>query len=438
MINRSAATPQPAQAEKGYLTVRFNPYRIIFAAIIIFTIITRLYGLSFKPYHHDESLYATYSWYLYEGRGYKYDPMMHGPFMFYLDALLFTLFSPNDFTARLSSALFGIALVCCVGLLRRQLGSIGTLVAAGIFAVSPTFMYFSRFFREDIFVAFWAFLTMALFLNYLDTQRRGYLYGAAAALAFVFCVKENSYLFLFIFSTFISFAAFYEILFHRGASRRLYLLGWLPGALAVGVVWFTAAPHWALFSVFVLAAVMALAELLHARKISLTNAGIGLGIFMAIFYVFFTSFFRNKPGFVDGLAVKSLSYWINQDKIQRIKDAFTYFCPLAIVYELPLLVILFSGLAALLCRRRLSRIVLITSSIIAIPLLLIWHRDLPIDPWDTKLHMTSTIHIVFTVYMFALLFAAVCHYLKDQRPFPAFLAYWGMLSVLIYSYAGEK
>jgi uncharacterized protein (TIGR03663 family) len=386
---------------KASLTLRFDWYRLIFTAVVIFTIFTRFYGLERRPYDHDESLYATCSWYLYEGRGYQYDPLMHGPFSYYFNALLFNLFGPGDYVARAPSALFGLALVCCTVLFRRRLGKTGSLIAATLFAVSPTFMYFSRLFREDIFVAFWAFLTVALFLNYLDTQKRGYLFGSAASFALVFCVKENSYSFLFIFASFWAFMKVFE----RFSPPDRKFPSPEPGSI---------------------------------QRLQWADTGIAIAIFFSIFFLFFTSFFSNPGGFLDGLYRKSLGYWMHQDKIQRMKGAFTYFCPLAIVYELPLLVILFSGVVGLLKQRRLSKIVLIAGSVTAIPLMLFWHRGLPTEPWDTRFHMTSTLHVVFALYIFALLFTAVCNYLKVGRRFPAFLAYWSLMSVLIYSYAGEK
>ncbi|MCX6355726.1 MAG: TIGR03663 family protein [Candidatus Aureabacteria bacterium] len=422
-MNQNIDPTASAAPEKEYLVIRFDWYKAIYLAIIVFTIFTRVYGLQLKPYHHDESLYATYSWYLYDGKGYKYDPMMHGPFMFYLDAMLFSLFGAGDFVARSSSAVFGIALVCCTLLLRRRLGKIGSLTAAALFAISPTFMYFSRFFREDIFVAFWAFLAFALFVNYLDTRKRGFLYGAAAAFAFVFCVKENSYIFLAIFVSFPVFMRIFERFFVKREPTEGEAEGEAEGnAESEGE---GKAEGEAVVQ-------------LPAAKIPLLDILISLAIFFGVFYLFFTSFFQNPGGFVDGLYRKSLGYWVHQDKIQRIKDVFTYFCPLAIVYELPLLVILFAGLVALLKTSRLSRNILLVSSVIGIPLMLFWHQTLPADPWDTKFHMTNTLHIVFAVYIFVIMFTAVCHYLEEGRRFPAFLAYWSMSSALIYSYAGEK
>lgn len=392
--------PSPAP-DKGYVTIRLDWYRIVFAAILVFTVVTRFYGLSLKPFHHDESLYATYSWYLYDGRGYKYDPMMHGPFMFYLDALLFTLFGVGDFVARMSAALFGVGVVCCAWLFRRELGKAGSLSAAALFAVSPTFMYFSRFFREDIFVAFWALLSVALYVNWRRAGSRGWLYGSAAAFACMFTVKENSYMFLAIFASFGVLASLFERFFGSGPRPS-------RPARAGG---------------------MSLRPL---------DALVALGIFFAIFYLFFSSFFHNPGGFIDGLYRKSLGYWMYQDRIQRIKGPFTYFCPIASTYELPLLVALFAGIVTLLLRRRLARLVLTVSSVVAIPLMLFWNRDLPVEPWDKLLHMTDTLHVLFALYVLAVGLAATCTYLRQGRRFPAFLSYWSWTSLLLYSYAGEK
>jgi uncharacterized protein (TIGR03663 family) len=316
---------------------------------------------------------------------------------------------PGDFVARSSAALFGVVLVCCTLLLRRELGRVGALVAAALYALSPTFMYFSRFYREDIFVAFWAFLSVALFMNYLATRRRGYLFGAAAAMAFMFCVKENSYMYLAIFVSFIVLAKMFE--------------RFIPCAAPEGLAEGETAPCITDSA---------------SRGGRLVNTLICLAIFFGIFYLFFTSFFSNMPGFLDGLYRKSLSYWMYQHKIERIKGPFTYFCPIAATYELPILAIFFAGLVALLKRGRLSMVVLIMSSAVAIPLMLLWHQDLTMTFWDTKCHMISTIHIVFAVYVLTLGLAATCTYLKEGRRFPAFLAYWSWTSILLYSYAGEK
>ena len=57
--------------------------------------------------------------------------MMHGPFLFHLNTLIYFLFGDNDTTARLGPALAGLGVLAMVAAYRRYIGRIGAL-AAGI------------------------------------------------------------------------------------------------------------------------------------------------------------------------------------------------------------------------------------------------------------------------------------------------------------------
>ena len=65
---------------------------LLYAAIFVVALITRFYGLGDRVMSHDESLHTLYSWNLYAGKGYQHDPLMHGPFLFHINALIFFLF----------------------------------------------------------------------------------------------------------------------------------------------------------------------------------------------------------------------------------------------------------------------------------------------------------------------------------------------------------
>ena len=77
--------------------------------MVVVGFLLRVHRLAERAIHHDESLHALYSWYLYTGRGYVHDPMMHGPWQFHWTALIYFLFGDSDFTARLGAVLFGTA-----------------------------------------------------------------------------------------------------------------------------------------------------------------------------------------------------------------------------------------------------------------------------------------------------------------------------------------
>ena len=66
------------------------------------------------------------------------------PAYFTFTSLLTQVFGFSDVVVRLVPALFGLGVVCLPWLLRRQLGTLATLVACGFLAVSPLNVVVSR------------------------------------------------------------------------------------------------------------------------------------------------------------------------------------------------------------------------------------------------------------------------------------------------------
>ena len=98
--------------------------------------------------------------------------MLHGPLRFYLTATMYSLFGDSDFTARLAPALMGTAMVAMPYFLRRQLGRVAAFTAAVLFAIGPSYLYFSRFAREDIYFAAISFALLVVVFRFLDAPRR--------------------------------------------------------------------------------------------------------------------------------------------------------------------------------------------------------------------------------------------------------------------------
>ena len=128
---------------------------VLYATLFIIALVTRFYDLGTRVMSHDESLHTLYSWNLYAGKGYQHDPLMHGPFLFHFNALIYFLFGDNDFTARISTALFGAVLVILPYWFRPWLGRLGALAAAFMILISPGLLYYSRYIRHDIFISVW-------------------------------------------------------------------------------------------------------------------------------------------------------------------------------------------------------------------------------------------------------------------------------------------
>ncbi len=165
-----------------------------YGSLLIVGLAMRLWDLGSRPLHHDESLHALYSWNLFTGVGYQHNPMMHGPFQFEANAILFLIFGDSDFSARLLYAVAGTLLIAMPLLLRSRLGRLGALCVSLLLAASPSILYFSRFARNDILMAVWTFGLVICMWRYFDEGRNRYLYIAAALMALAFASKESTYL----------------------------------------------------------------------------------------------------------------------------------------------------------------------------------------------------------------------------------------------------
>src|SRR5215203_5902567 len=117
---------------------RVNWEVLLFAGLMLMAVLTRLWDLGSRAFHHDEAIHAYFSNYFLQtgnytttaGFGGGYDPTYHGPFLYHIGALGFFLFGTNEAIARLMPALFGIVLVAMCWLMRPFIGRTAALVAA--------------------------------------------------------------------------------------------------------------------------------------------------------------------------------------------------------------------------------------------------------------------------------------------------------------------
>jgi predicted membrane-bound mannosyltransferase len=187
---------RPAVVEVGSFALTVE--QCIYLIIGIVALLAHVWGLGDRALHHDETLHAAYSWTLFTGGGYIHDPLLHGPFLYHIGALSYFLFGDNDFTARLSAALFGTALTLLPYLVRRELGRPAALIASIYLLISPAFLYVGRFFRHDIYSIFFELLVFVAVVRYASTRRALWLYIGVAAFSFMLVNQETSYLFLLI------------------------------------------------------------------------------------------------------------------------------------------------------------------------------------------------------------------------------------------------
>jgi predicted membrane-bound mannosyltransferase len=196
------ATSARIRAAAPRLTVEGGCYLVLIALAIL----TRFWDLGSRALHHDESLHAYYSWGFFTGTiPYVHDPLTHGPFLFHANALMYLLFGDNDATSRYMPAAFGVALVALPWLLRgpRFLGRWGALAASALFLISPSYLYYSRYIRHDLYTVVGSFLLFAAIVRYQEKPERRWLVLGGATIGFLFTNHEIVFAVLAVFAAFL-------------------------------------------------------------------------------------------------------------------------------------------------------------------------------------------------------------------------------------------
>src|SRR5437660_2745738 len=207
---------------------------IPFWGVILLGAVLRFWGLGDKPLHHDESLHAYYSLQLLNNMAhwtwcinpppqgyscYVYTPLLHGPFQFHFIALVYKisqlLGAPdngvNTTTVRILAATLGTLIVALPYFLPDYLGKWGALLACFLLAVSPSIVYFSRFAREDIYMACFTLLLVVSVARYVRDRQMRWLILTAAGFSLSYATKEATFLTVAVFGSFLAGLIVWEL-----------------------------------------------------------------------------------------------------------------------------------------------------------------------------------------------------------------------------------
>ncbi|HZB74586.1 MAG TPA: flippase activity-associated protein Agl23 [Solirubrobacteraceae bacterium] len=286
----------------------------------------RLIDLDARPFHHDESQDAYFSWRFATDGDYTYQPILHGPLRFYLTAGVYTLFGDSDFTARVAPALMGTAMVPMCALLRGQLGRLGAFAAAAALTFGPTFLYYSRFAREDIYIAAITLALIAVTARFLDRPRPHQPALIGALLALSFATKETTFITVFVAGTFFLVAVAEQTRVHGFAQgqvvRAVRAVGWEAWA-------------WALAS------------------------------FLAVFTLLFTVFLTDPGGLWAGIH-DGLAYWLAQHGPGRGEAEEYFYSVVLVAVEWPIVVLGIAGAVATLRRPSILRAFLVWDFVLSL------------------------------------------------------------------------
>jgi len=383
---------------------QIKPAHIIWALIII-AVATRFFDLGARMFHHDESIHAWMSWNLISGKGYKFDPPYHGPFLYHLEALIFALFSISDFSSRILVATFGVGFIALLWLfLKPQIGLAKATVASGLALISPIIMYYSRFNIHDIYILVFSLTMIMSIFAFQRTKNKVYLYLFFVALALAFSTKLIYFLVLLAMLAYgFSYWVFTLITKQKIEFKKFFKEN-----------------KWAI----------------------LGGAGVGLLIVIVFFASTFGSYFASSKNFFgsigdtfNSVVFGSINHWLEMHQIQRIKGPFHFYLPIITVYE-PLILLGFFGALFGYAKNKL-RMLSILVIVLALSAVLVSVLG-PAPGWlESAVHMQSW-HLALIAVLTYLTAWTVISLWRQKRNFLAFWIFAGTLTFFMYSYLGEK
>jgi uncharacterized protein (TIGR03663 family) len=202
----AAKAPKPRLTRALDAELSDRTWYISAAAILIIGAFLRLYDLPLVPMHHDEGVNGNFLVGMVRNgiSNYKYNPTnYHGPSLYFFSAIIPWIWNfiggpalrdsrgLTTFNVRFVTVVFGVATIWLALLLRKRLGAMAALSAAGLLAISPGAVYLSRYFIHETLFAFFMLGIVVAALKYYDTRNAVYLLLAATSAALMVATKET-------------------------------------------------------------------------------------------------------------------------------------------------------------------------------------------------------------------------------------------------------
>jgi uncharacterized protein (TIGR03663 family) len=375
---------------------------IVFCLLIFLGLALRWIALDARPVHHDESLHMMYGRYFYDfpnEQFYRYDPMLHGPFLYNALRVVYSTLGSSTEAARSLTALLGSMFIFLPLLFRRFLSKDAVIFLTAAVALSPTLTYWSRFIREDIPVLF----ALAILLYGCTLARPQYRWILALiSFSLQICMKENVFVTGALLLGYLVYESFVNKVFYRERD----------------CLWQRCIDN------------------LSRYKI---QALLGLLIAAAIYTYLYSAGFRYWKG-PGEFWTRSFSYWAEQHGIERIKGPFNFHFYVLSWYELPFIILCFASVIRFYRKGHLVLRVLGGGfSLLAVgAALAYWNK--PVDgvfPWSlAKLKDAYDILGLIFLTPHAVLITTD-HLIKRERAL-AFWCYLFLATFFTYSYLGEK
>jgi uncharacterized protein (TIGR03663 family) len=442
----------PALARPGGLW-GLEPEVLWMGLIVAIGAFLRLWALGDKPLHHDESIHAFYAWKLYKGEAYRYDPAYHGPFRYHMNALMFFIFGASDFTTRLLPAIVGISGIAFLWQWRGLLGRKGAIFAAAMVAISPSWVYNSRFIRDDVTMAVGMLLIVWGLFRHFESRQPKHLFWAVAGLMVSFTSHEGTWILLGILGSFLVIRWLWErseqvepeyadlsSLVSRLAPPLVAPAADVAGGVAAVAVlafglgsgaWRGMGAGGVLMGLVISYAVTALgARLLFFSQGKGLWRGM-LAIFIIPFSVLYSTGFTNMDGWFTG-AFDSIAYWLGEQKTGRADQPWQFYLYMLSLYELAICAFAgFGGLRLYFSSGKpqhfFMKIVAFFPFLFAIAILISYPKEPRMVPVMSLLAVIGGGLAAWSSFE-----------AKPGNHFKVFLLYWSMLALIMFTIAGER
>ena len=228
-------------------------FAVLFLGALSAALILRVPRLGLRPMHHDEANQAVKFGALLEKGEYRYDRHdHHGPSLYYL-TLPFawasgarTLAQVDEPMLRAVPLAFGAALLLLLLLVRRDMGGHGMLWAGFLLAVSPAFVFYSRFYIQEMVFLFFILGSLVCVWRYLCEPRWTWAVLAGLFAGLTYATKETC---VIVFAAILGAGLAVRFLSHEpGRPRRagakafpaVHILWFVGTAVLVSLILFSA------------------------------------------------------------------------------------------------------------------------------------------------------------------------------------------------------
>ena len=446
------------------------PYYLCFFILVALAFFLRLYRLDERVFHHDEAAVGYFTYRLFTQHSYSYDPSFHGPFMYYVTTEIFKRIGDSDYSARILPAILGSAMLLFLLPLKKYIGKTGLLICAFFLALSPSFLYYSRFYREDIFMSFFTLLLFVCAIKFVENYsnmnysndknivtRNAYLFATILiilTLAFIWVIPGLYIRILSLLTLkglyFVSFALIGLVIIILGFGRYplMRFLYIVIGALALAsLVALKENAYIIMALVIFFLFLFAIREKWYSDLIgkikNLDNKFLILStemllfifIFIVFFSLYYTGNFLDFTGMKDAF-MKAILHWYEMHKIERMGGVFFFYLPIIALYDLPIFIFGILGIAHYSCCDNKKTKILMISLIYWI-IVCIFYLISKTYPASSRFLPVSYLPASIIVLLPLLLFAFLS-VLRSKNLFVAFLTYWALANFFVYSYIQEK